>query len=201
MSLVQGRMQNRRFAIAGLPTVACLVVAAVALTGEPAAAQVSHVGQNITDHVVLRDGSLSGRYVDDVCASGSFKGKGLFRVSPDGTLASAPFTVPEGRRLVITDVEWTVSGTTVGYSLAAGATVRTRIQIGNSSTLTPVFLSRTVQVDSTGTYVSGSEQLTTGFVVAPNTSICPSSVEFSSGALISANLIEFVLRGYLINAQ
>jgi hypothetical protein len=177
------------------------VVAAVALAGEPAAAQVSHLGQNISDHVILRDGSLSGRYVDDVCTSGSFKGKGLFRVSPDGTLASVPFTVPAGRRLVVTDVDWTVSGTTLGLSLAPGATVRTRIQIGNGSTLTAVFFSRTVQVDSAGTYVAGSEQLTTGFVVAPNASICPSSVEFSSGALIAANLIEFVLRGYLINAQ
>jgi hypothetical protein len=194
-------MRHRSFANTGLPTVACLVVAAVALTGEPAAAQVSHVGQNTSDHVVLRDGSLSGRFVDNVCTSGSFKGKGLFRVSPDGTLAAAPFTVPAGRHLVITDVEWTVSGTTLGLSLAPGATVRTRIQIGNGSPLTSVFLSDTVQVDSAGTYVSGSEQLTTGFVVAPNTTICPSSVEFSSGALISANLIEFVLRGYLINAQ
>jgi hypothetical protein len=194
-------MRNSSFAIAGFPTVAWLVVAAVALTGEPAAAQVSHLGQNVSDHVVLRDGSLNGRYVDDVCVSGSFKGKGLFRVSPDGTLASAPFTVPEGRRLVITDIDWTVSGTTLGYSLAPGATVRTRIQIGNGSALTPVFLSGTVQVSSAGTYVSGSEQLTTGFVVAPNTSICPSAVEFSAGALIAANLIEFVLRGYLINAQ
>jgi hypothetical protein len=194
-------MRNPSVAIAGLPTVACLVVAAVTLTGEPAAAQVSHLGQNISDHVVLRDGSLAGRYVDDVCTSGSFKGKGLFRVSPDGTLASAPFTVPAGRRLVITDVDWTVSGTTLGLSLAPGATVRTRIQIGNGSPLTTVFLSGTVQVDSGGTYVAGSEQLTTGFVVAPNTSICPSAVEFSSGALISANLVEFALRGYLINAQ
>jgi hypothetical protein len=192
-------MRNRRFTTAGLPAVACLVVAAVTLPAQPAAAQVSHLSQNINDHVVLRDGSLSGRYADDVCTSGSFKGKGLFRVSPDGAVASAPFTVPDGRRLVITDVDWTVSGTTLGYSLAAGATVRTRIQIGNGTTLTPVFLSGTVQVGSAGTYVSGSEQLTTGFVVAPNTTICPSSVEFSSGALIAANLIEFVLRGYLIN--
>ena len=192
-------MRNPSFA--GLPTLACLLVATVALTGEPAAAQVSHLGQNISDLVVLRDGSLSGRFVDDVCTSGSFKGKGLFRVSPDGTLASTPFTVPAGRRLVITDVDWTVSGTTLGLSLAPGATVRTRIQIGNGSTLTTVFLSRTVQVDSAGTYVAGTEQLTTGFVVAPNTSICPASVEFSSGALIAANLIEFVLRGYLVNAQ
>lgn len=194
-------MRNPDMAMARLPTVACLVLAAVALTSEPVAAQVSHLGQNVSDHVVLRDGSLAGRYVDDVCTSGSFKGRGLFRVSPDGTLASAPFTVPAGRRLVITDVDWTVSGTTLGLSLAPGATVRTRIQIGNGSTLTTVFLSATVQVESGGTYVAGSEQLTAGFVVAPNTSICPSAVEFSSGALISANLIEFTLRGYLINAQ
>ena len=194
-------MRNPSFAITGLPTVACLVVAAAALTGEPAAAQVSHLGQNISDHVVLRAGVLSGRYVDDVCTSGSFQGKGLFRVSPDGTLASAPFTVPAGRRLVITDVDWVVSGTTLGLSLTPGATVRTRIQIGSGSILTTVFQSGTVPVDSAGTYVAGSEQLTTGFVVAPNTSICPNSVEFSSGALIAANLIEFVLRGYLINAQ
>jgi hypothetical protein len=178
---------------------ACVVVAAVALTGAPATAQISHQGQDINDHVVLRDGSLSGRYADDVCTSGSFKGKGLFRVSPDGTLESAPFTVPAGRLLVITDVEWTVSGTTLGLSLAPGATVRTRIALGNGLTLTPVFLSKTVQVDSGGVYVAGSEQLTTGFVVAPSATICPSSVEFSSGVLISANLIEFVLRGYLIN--
>src|SRR5262245_48819026 len=116
---------------------ACVVVAAVALTGEPATAQISHQEQDINDHVVLRDGSLSGRYADDVCASASFKGKGLFRVSPDGTLASAPFTVPAGRLLVITDVEWTVSGTSLGLSLAPGATVRTRIAIGNGLTLTP----------------------------------------------------------------
>ena len=42
-------------------TLVCVVVAAVALTGEPAAAQLSHQGQDISDHVVLRDGSLSGR--------------------------------------------------------------------------------------------------------------------------------------------
>jgi hypothetical protein len=193
-------MRNGNFTIGGIAKVACLVVAAMMLS-EPASAQGSHVGQNISDHVVLRDGSLSGRYVDDVCGSGSFKGKGLFRVSPDGTVASAPFAVPEGRRLVITDVEWTVSGTTLGLSLASGATVRTRIQISNGSSFSTVFLSPTVPVDSAGTYVAGSQQLTTGFVVAPNTTICPSSVEFSSGALIAANLIEFVLRGYLIDVQ
>ena len=67
---------------------ACVVVVAVALTGEPAAAQISHQGQDISDHVVLRDGSLSGR-AEDLCpSSGSFSGKALFRVFPDGTRAS-----------------------------------------------------------------------------------------------------------------
>ena len=34
---------------------ACLMVSAAALAGEPAAAQISHQGQNVNDHVVLRD--------------------------------------------------------------------------------------------------------------------------------------------------
>ena len=36
---------------------ACVMVSAAALAGEPAAAQISHQGQNISDHVVLRDGT------------------------------------------------------------------------------------------------------------------------------------------------
>ena len=59
-------------------TFACVVAAAVALTGEPAAGQITHQGQDIGDHVVLRDGSLSNRD-PDVCPSASFKGRGLFR--------------------------------------------------------------------------------------------------------------------------
>ena len=42
-------------------TLACVVAAGVALAGEPAAAQVNHQGQDVGDHVVLRDGSLSSR--------------------------------------------------------------------------------------------------------------------------------------------
>ena len=39
-------------------TLACVVAAAVALAIEPVAAQLSHQGQDISDHVVLHDGSL-----------------------------------------------------------------------------------------------------------------------------------------------
>src|SRR5688572_11926137 len=94
----------------------CVVVAAVALAGQPAAAQTSHQGQDISDHVVLRDGSHGGR-VESVCPiTGSFKDRALFRVWPDGTRASEPFTVPAARRLVITDVEWTVDALVSGLS-------------------------------------------------------------------------------------
>ena len=51
---------------------ACVVVA-VALAGEPAVAQISHQGQDINEHVVLRDGSLTGRF-EAVCPpTASFK--------------------------------------------------------------------------------------------------------------------------------
>jgi hypothetical protein len=180
---------------------ACVAVAAMALAGEPAAAQISHQGQNISDHVVLRDGSLSGRGLPVCPPTASFKDKALFRVFPDGTRAAEPFTVPPGRLLVVTDVEWTVNALSGGPSLTAGATVRTRVSIGSDMTFDQVFLSRTVEVGSERGYVSGNEQLTTGFVVAPNTTICADSAEFGSNAVKSARLIELVLRGYLINTQ
>jgi hypothetical protein len=179
---------------------ACVAVAAVALAGEPASAQVSHQGQNIIDHVVLRDGNPSGRgSSSDVCQSASFKDKALFRVSPDGTQASEPFMVPAGRLLVITDVEWTVDATSGGFSLTPGWSVRTSVRIGSGATLTRVFLSRTVQVGAESAPVSASEQLTTGFVIAPNTAICPSSTVLQSNGFVTARLFELILRGYLID--
>ena len=68
-------------------------------------------------------------------------------------------------------------------------------------TFEQVFLSRTVQVGSERGNVSGNEQLTTGFVVAPNTTICADSAESSSNTVRSARLVELVLRGYLISTH
>ena len=178
---------------------ACVVVAAVALTGEPAAAQISHQGQDISEHVVLRDGSVSGRGETGCPSTASFKDRALFRVFADGTRASDPFLVPAARQLVITDVEWTVDALATGFPLVPGETVRTRLQIGSGTTFNTVFLSRTVEVGSERGNVSGSEQLTTGFVVASNTVICPGSAEVGSNTTKSARLLELVLRGYLIS--
>jgi hypothetical protein len=179
----------------------CVMVSAAALASEPAAAQISHQGQDVSDHVVLRDSTLSGR-AEAVCPfNGSFKGRGLFRLFPDGTPAPEPFAVPAGRQLVITDVEWTVDALITGLPLTPGETVRTRLRIGGGTTFNTVFLSRTVVVGSESGRVSASEQLTTGFVVASNTAICPDSAEDGSGALKAARLIEIVLRGYLISSH
>lgn len=181
-------------------TWACVVVA-TALAGEPAAAQISHQGQNIGDHIILRDGSLGGRVGIPCPSTASFNGRALFRVWPDGTRAVDPFTVPAARQLVITDVEWTVDSLSTGLALTPGGTVRTRLQIGSGTTFIPVFLSRTVEVSSERGAVSGAEQLTTGVVVAANTVICPSSTEFGANVVRSARLLELVLRGYLINTH
>jgi hypothetical protein len=177
------------------------VAAAVTLAAVPAAAQTGQQGRDISDYVVLRDSSFSGR-VETVCPlTASFSDKALFRVWPDGTRASEPFTVPAGSHLVITDVEWTVDALSTGLSLIPGGTVRTRLQIGNGNTFNQVFLSRTVEVGSESGRITGSEQLATGVVVAPKTAICPGSAEFSSNAVISARLLEIVLRGYLISTH
>ena len=178
-----------------------VVVAAAALAGQPAAAQISHQGQDINDHVVLRDGAIEGRGESLCPVTASFKGRGLFRVWPDGTRASEPFTAPATRRLVITDVEWTVDATSTGSPLTTGGTVRTRLQIGSGTTFTQVFLSRTVEVGSERGGVSGTEQLTTGVVVAPDTAVCPTATEFGANLVRSARLLELVLRGYLISTH
>ena len=180
-------------------TWACVVVAAVTLAGVPAAAQISQ-GLDSSDYVVLRDSSFTGR-VEACPLTASFTDKALFRVWPNGTRASEPFTVPAGKHLVITDVEWTVDALSTGLSLIPGGTVRTRLQIGSGDTFNQVFLSRTVEVGAESGRITGSEQLTTGVVVAPKTAICPGSAEFNSNAVISARLLEIVLRGYLINAK
>ena len=102
---------------------------------------------------------------------------------------------------MITDVEWTVDALVTGLSLTPGQTVRTRVRIGGGATFNTVLLSRTVVVDSERGRVSASEQLTTGFVVASNTAICPDSAEFGPNAVKAARLSEIVLRGYLINSH
>ena len=182
--------------------VACVVVAAMALTGDPAAAQMSHQGQDISEHVVLRDGNLPGR-AESVCpAGGSFSDRTLFRVMPDGTREAIPFTVPAGRHLVVTEVEWTVDAhTTTGNALTSGATVGTRVRIGSGATFNAVFNSRTVEVGAERGRVTGSDQLTTGFVVGAGAVICPSASEFSANLVRSARLIEIVFRGYLISTH
>ena len=99
---------------------------------------------------------------------------------------------------MITDVEWHVDTLSTG-PLTPGETVRIRVQIGSGTTFNRVFTSRTVEVGSEGARVSGTEQLTTGFVVAANTAICPDSAAFGSNVVKTARLSELVLRGYLIS--
>ena len=177
-----------------------VVVAAVTLGGIPAAAQISQ-GRDSDDNVVLRDSSFSSR-AEAVCPpTASFTDKALFRVRSDGTRESEPFTVPAGRHLVITDVEWTVDALSTGLSLIPGGTVLTRLQIGSGDTFNQVFLSRTVDVGAESGRITGSEHLTTGVEVAPNTAICPGAAESSSNTVISARLLEIALRGYLINTK
>lgn len=178
-----------------------VVLASLTLAVSPAAAQIGHMGQAVSEHVLLRDGAVSGRIGAAVACpvSASFNDRALYRVWPDGTRSPDVFTVPAGRQLVITDVEWTVSGLTTGSPLTAGATARLRLQISSGTIANTVFLSRSVEVGPERGSVSGSDQLTTGFVVGANTAICPGATEFGANIVRSAQLLEVVLRGYLID--
>lgn len=182
---------------------ACVIVAVVALVGKPAWSQISHMGQSIDDHVVL-----VADFPDDpsqsVCPFGSFTGteEALLRVFPDGTRGSIPFEVPPGRLLVVTDVEWKVERRFDGANLTRGRTVEMILFIGSGNTFDTfhlVFRSRMVQVGRRRAPVGTSEQLTTGFVVASNTAICPQATERGPGSGAAARVSDLILRGYLLN--
>jgi hypothetical protein len=103
---------------------------------------------------------------------------------------------------VVTDVDWTVDALfSSGSAPTAGATIGTRVRIGSGTTFNAVFASRTVEVGSERGRVTGSDQLTTGFVVGAGAAICPTAAEFGANLVRVARLIEIVLRGYLISTH
>lgn len=181
------------------------VLGAALVAGSAAAQPVSHLGQRIEDHIVLTgwsspQGSL---YICD-----------WHHVPPDGRVSQNPpdYSIPAGRRLVVTDVEWFANWMDAqgGYTIDA---VDMRIYLSQGSlydvnALSPVFRSRTVPmpVQATGDRVpraGSNEQLTTGFVVAAGTEICAVTqglLGTSGGGFTEYLPGEATLRGYLIDA-
>ena len=170
-----------------------LATAFVGLAGvSTASAQVAHTGQPITEHVVLE--GYQGQFSDAALICD-------FRPLP--AKDERAFLVPDGHRLVVTDVEWQAVPTVGdgGHHFPAGASAWAQVMLASMEKDGPfsrVFRSRTVHATQETAALGTSEQLTTGFTVPPKTRICffaRHSVSASSGAK-SAFLTDVPLGGY-----
>lgn len=156
------------------------------------AAPKSHLGQNIANHIMLISDSVEPG--DAPCESLPFENRAFFQVFPNGTRSESPFQLASGR-LVVTDVEWSVSGTVLGDPLSPAQTLRLTIRLGSNV----VFQSAlTLDADSAAGRPGKSEYATTGFVVGPGVAICPSADQLDQSGFIGVRIERIVLRGYVI---
>lgn len=180
-----------------------LVALSAAATAQPTA----HMLQNPAEHVVLLANSQK---LPQLC---SFR-----RIFPTSDPADRipDFEIPPGRLLVITDVEWEALGLLLFdpkeiQPFDKGARVTFQLELAKLAipfeTL-PIMQSRGLVADRAEP-VAGSEQLTTGVVLAPATMFCARAevleVSFGGSQAVvqrhSAQLGRVILRGYLIDAS
>ncbi len=74
-------------------------VLAISILAATATAQVTHLGVSTRDHVVLE--MVAG--VREGCGAGKVE---FMRTMADGTAGETAFRVPEGRVLIVTEVDW-----------------------------------------------------------------------------------------------
>jgi len=183
-----------------LVALALLLALSAAATAQP----VSHVLQNPADHVVLL-----GEPVPGIARLCSFVR--ILPTTPPGDRIP-PFEVPPGRLLIVTDVEWEAVGQwNFGpggmVEFGKGHTVQLSLELVDPQTFAalPIMRSRALTVAVHATPVAGSEQLTTGIVVAPGTRLCAHAELLATFAHAEvrrdAVLGRIILRGYLIDAS
>ena len=113
----------------------------------------------------------------------------FYRSYPDGTASAEPFRVPEGKLMVVTDVDWYY------HTGNAGTTQILRLLVENlaDATLRRRAFESLARLDAVG--VGGaSERMTTGFAISSKARLC---LEVLPGPFIDPPRLSRVLvRGY-----
>jgi hypothetical protein len=155
-------------------------------------AQTAHTGQSPNQHVVLtRDPSIAGG-----CG---LQQSEFFRIFSDGTKASAPFRVPKGWLLVITDVDWWLGDFKSPGSAGTNLYFELALEHQQLPVITTYRVFRDVGTTDSGNRVGRSVSMTTGFVVSPVARICPFAQDADTPDTDLLRL-QVILRGYLIKA-
>jgi hypothetical protein len=113
---------------------------------------------------------------------------------PDGTSSADPFRVPDGRELIVTELDWYyfngLPGTTVILSVLAE-------NLRDSSKRSTVFQSP-IRLGNDG--VGGaSERMTSGFAISSSARLCLELVNGSIGHPM--RLSKVLLRGYMVDRR
>jgi hypothetical protein len=145
----------------------------------------THVGAQVDDLVTLQviSGARNG------CGAAKFD---VVRVLPDGTSSADPFRVPEGRALIITEMDWYY------FNGPPGATVILSViaeNLRDASKRSSVFQSP-IRLGPDG--VGGaSERMTSGFAISSAGRVCVDVLNGPEGYPV--RLSKVLLRGYLVN--
>jgi hypothetical protein len=150
----------------------------------------SHLFQVPKDHVVLtRDYHVGG--------CGMLESE-FFRIYPDGTKDSTPYRVPRGRLLVITDVDWWLANFIPPYSPGYSTYFDLALEHQVGALITTFRVFKDTLIDDPQNRLGRSVSMTTGFVVAPDTRICPNAqVPLTNDR--DKQRLDVILRGYLID--
>lgn len=164
-----------------------LAIAMLAMPGCLVAADLTHVGTPVNDLVTLQ--VLSG--TRNGCGPAKFE---AVRVLPDGTSGPEGFRVPEGRAMVITELDWYYVNGPPGMTVVLSVLTE---NLRDASKRSTVFQSP-LRLGADG--VGGrSEHMTTGFAVSSSARLCFDVLNGSIG--YPMRLSKVLLRGYLINER
>ncbi len=165
-----------------------LILAAIfVLSGCASDPAVTHVGQRFGEHVTLEvvGGATGG------CGAAQ---RDFVRNLPDGTRTGGFFRVPDGKVLVVTDVDWQY----VHPSGAAGADKLQIMRLFIQSLVNPSDELRAFEsaiVLSSEGEGGASEAMQSGFVVSSAARLCPDVFPGPEGP--PSGLQHLILRGYL----
>jgi hypothetical protein len=164
-----------------------IAVASLALPQALGAADITHVGTTVDDLITLQviSGARNG------CGPAKFD---VVRVLPDGTSGAEGFRIPDGRSIIITELDWYYFNGPPGLTVVLSVFAE---NLRDPSKRNIVFQSP-LRLGSDG--VGGaSERMTTGFAVSSSARLCFDVLNGSVG--YPMRLSKVLLRGYLVDQR
>lgn len=150
----------------------------------------SHLFQDPKEHVVLtREFHVGG--------CGLLESE-FFRIYPNGTKDGDPFRVPGGRLLVITDVDWWLADFREPFSPGYATYFELALEHRIDNYISTYRVFKDTLKDDPQNRLGRSVSMTAGFVVAPDTRICPFAQVAPTNDRDILRL-DVILRGYLID--